>query len=132
MLDELVGDLLQVAVAADADHGLAAEAEHQRVGHRDDLHDAGLLQPLHALPDGGLGQPDRLADRRVGLAAVGLQLLDDPLGDLVERRRDDGAAAARAVGHPITSLPEVRVRYVPGLRGLPPPSIFVTMIACVN
>jgi hypothetical protein len=55
-----------------------------------------------ALPDGGLGEPDRLADRRVRLASVGLQLLDDPLGDVVERRRAC-RSAARAVGHPITS-----------------------------
>ena len=51
---ELVGDLLHVAVAAQADHGLAPEAELERVGDRDDLHDAGLVQPLDALPDGCL------------------------------------------------------------------------------
>jgi hypothetical protein len=51
----------------------------------DDLHDPGLEQPLDPLADGGLGQPHRLADGRVGAAPVGLQLLDDPLGRLVER-----------------------------------------------
>jgi len=77
---ELVSDLLHGAVAAQADHRLTPEAELERVGHGDHLHDAGLVQPLDALPDGGLGQPDRLADRRVGPPSVRLQLLDDLLG----------------------------------------------------
>jgi hypothetical protein len=51
---------------AHADHGLAREAQLQRVGDRDDLHDAGVEQALHALPHGRLGQPDGLADARVG------------------------------------------------------------------
>ncbi|GAA3136129.1 hypothetical protein GCM10020001_068400 [Nonomuraea salmonea] len=51
---QLVGDRLQVALAVDADHGLAGEAERERVGDRDDLHDPGVLQPLDALPDGRL------------------------------------------------------------------------------
>ncbi len=55
------------------------------IGDGDDLHDAGVEQPLHALADGGLGQPDRLADGGVRPAAVLLQLLDDGLGDVVER-----------------------------------------------
>ena len=72
------------AVDVDPDHRLAAEAELQRVGDRDDLHDAGVGEPLHPLAHGGLGEPDRLADRGVGAAAVLLQLLDDRLGDVVE------------------------------------------------
>ena len=32
----------------------------QRIGDRDDLHHAGVEQPLHPLADGGLGQPDGL------------------------------------------------------------------------
>src|SRR3712207_9321207 len=50
----------------------------------DDLHDTGVEQPLHALPDGGLRQPDRRGDARVGTAAVLLQLLDDRPRDVVQ------------------------------------------------
>jgi hypothetical protein len=82
---------------------LRPEAQGQRVGDRDDLHDAGFMQPLHPLPDGGLRQAHRLADGRVRPASVELKLLDDPLGDLVEHHRA-GRTAARAVGHPITSF----------------------------
>ena len=32
------------------------EPHLERVGHRDDLHDVGVEQPLHALADRGLGQ----------------------------------------------------------------------------
>ena len=80
-LRERVGDALDVALDVDADHGLAAEAHLERVGDRDDLHDAGVEQPLHPLAHGGLGQADGLADRGVGLPAVLLQLLDDRLGE---------------------------------------------------
>ena len=47
-----------------------AKPSVQRIGDGDDLHDAGVEQPLHPLPDRGLGQPDDLGQRRVGLAAV--------------------------------------------------------------
>jgi len=49
------------------------------IGHRDDLHDTGLGQLLHALAHGGLAEPDGLADLRIGAPAVLLELLDDPL-----------------------------------------------------
>ena len=51
------------AVHAHADQGLPGEAHLQRVGDRDDLHDAGLQQPLHALPHRGLRQAHGLGDR---------------------------------------------------------------------
>ena len=47
-----------------------------------------------------VADPDRLADRRVGLPAVDLQLLDDPLGDVIEHYWCGGTAAWR-VGHMI-------------------------------
>src|SRR5579862_6081409 len=102
-LGQLVGDLLQVTVGLDGDHRLALEAEHEGIGDRDDLHDPGLLQPLHALPDGCLGKPDRLADRRVGTPAVFLQLLDDLLGDIVEygTTRAVSRERPRAVRHAV-------------------------------
>ena len=58
----------------------------ERVGHRDDLHDAGVGEALHALAHGGLGQPDALPIVAYGSPAVLLELLDDRLGDVVERR----------------------------------------------
>ena len=79
-----VGHRLDRAGHPDADHGLAREAELHRVGDRDDLHHAAVGQPLHALPDRGLGQPDHLADGGVRAAAVLLELADDRLGDVIE------------------------------------------------
>ena len=77
-------------VDPDADHGLAAEPQLQRVGDRDDLDDARVLQPVHALPYGGLGQAHGPGDGGVGAAPVLLQLLDDRLADIVEERVGDG------------------------------------------
>jgi len=88
----LVGDLLHGAVAAQADHGLAPEAELERVGDRDDLHDAAVDQPLDPLAHRRLGQPDRLADRRVGPPPVRLQLLDGSPSSVV---LFDGAGNSR-------------------------------------
>ncbi len=85
MLGELVGDTVEVALDADADHGLAGEADLERIGDRDDLHDPRVEQPLDPLAHGGLGQADGLADRGVRPAAVLLELLDDRLGDVVEQ-----------------------------------------------
>ena len=62
------------ALDPDADHRLAREAELERVGDRDDLHDAGVGEPLHALAHGGLREPDDLADRGVGATSVLLEL----------------------------------------------------------
>ena len=42
-------------------------------------------QPLHPLAGGRLGQADGPGDGGVGAPAVLLQLLDDPLAELVER-----------------------------------------------
>ena len=81
---ERVGDRLERPVHPDPDHRLAREPELQRVGDRDDLHHAAVDQPLDALADGGLGQPDDLADGGVRAAAVLLELLDDRLRDVVE------------------------------------------------
>src|SRR5262249_45753455 len=83
-LGQLAGYLFEVAAALDADHGLPVEAQRHWVGHRDDLDDAAVDQKLHALPDAGLGQADRLPDRGVGTPPVLLQLLDDQLGHFVE------------------------------------------------
>ena len=48
---------------------------------------SGVEEALHPLPDRRLGQADGPADRRVGLAAVLLEVLDDLLAHLVERSR---------------------------------------------
>ncbi len=70
-----------VAFDRDADHRLAGEAQLQRVGHRDDLHDPRLAQPLDPAAHRSLGEPDRLGDGAVGLPAVALKCLDDgPIG----------------------------------------------------
>ena len=81
---ERVGHRFQRPVHPDPDHGLAREPELQRIGDRDDLHHAAVDQPLDALADGGLGQPDHLADGGVRAPAVLLELLDDRLRDVVE------------------------------------------------
>ena len=70
---DLVGDEPDVALDADADERLAAEAELQRVGDRDDLHDPGLAEALDAAAHAGLGESDLLGDRPVGAAAVALE-----------------------------------------------------------
>ena len=78
-LQDVAGDL-------HADHGLAAEAERERIGDRDDLHDLVLDEPLHALAHCGLRQPDLRASRGVGEPAVVLEQLDERLVGVVERR----------------------------------------------
>jgi hypothetical protein len=55
------------------------------VGHGDDLHHAGVDQPLHALPDGRLGETYHFADRGIRTTAVGLELFDDRLRHVVQR-----------------------------------------------
>ena len=86
-------DLGRVAAHLDAHHRLAGEAELHRVGHRDDLHDAGLLQLLNPLAHGRLAEAHGLADLGVGAAPVLLELLDDRFRDRVEGER------ARPGGH---------------------------------
>jgi hypothetical protein len=100
-LGELVGDRLDGAAHRDGDERLAGEADLHRVGHRDDLHDARVDELLHALPHRGLGQPDRLADRRVRAAAVLLQLFDDRPGRVVE------VIAAPGARHDVQNYPSV-------------------------
>jgi len=56
----------------------------ERVCDGHDLHHVVLEQPLHANPHGGVGEPHALGDGCVGRATVGLQLLDDRLGDVVK------------------------------------------------
>src|SRR6185312_8138814 len=111
---ELPGHFLQVAIGLDGDHGLPPEAQGQRIGDGDDLHHAGVLEALHALPDGRLGQPHGLADRGVGAPAVLLQLLDDLLGDVVgyETTRILGWERPRASRHTAVSSPRPRARTV--------------------
>ena len=85
---QLVGHLSHVALDRDADHGLAGEAELQRVGDGHDLHDPRLAQTLDTAAHGRLGQPDLFGDRPVGLAPVALERLDDgPVGRVEERAR---------------------------------------------
>src|ERR1022692_3624760 len=91
---EEVGHRLDVADAPDADH--------QRVSHRDARHPSGVDQPLHPLAHRGLGQPDRLADRRVGAPAVLLKLLDDLLRDVIEHD------ARNVTGGPVAAQPTAR------------------------
>src|SRR5215469_10247522 len=115
---EMSGNPLQVAAAADTDHGLAREAERHWIGHSDDLHGASIDEPLDALPHGCLGKPNGLSDRRVGAPAILLELLDyllrqvikdDPATSLA-RRRCTAAAGSRGywshrrMRHPSASL----------------------------
>jgi hypothetical protein len=110
----LAGHLLQVTVGLDGDHGLPPETQRQRIGHRHDLHHAGVLEALNPLPDRCLGQPHDLADRGVGTPAVLLQLLDNPLGDVVGRGVASilGRERPRAACHP-PSPPEVGLCHLP-------------------
>ena len=82
-----------------------AKPTDERVGDRDDLHHAGVDEPLHALAHGRLGQPDGLADGGVRTATVLLQLLDDRLGDIVEH--DPVAVAPLPSRHGRAILPLV-------------------------
>ena len=70
---DLVGDHAHVAVYANADQRFAAVAELQRIGDRDNLHDAGVLQSLDAPAHGRFGESDFFGDRAVGATAVELQ-----------------------------------------------------------
>src|SRR5436305_883384 len=116
---ELPGHFLQVAVGLDGDHGLPPEAERQRIGDGHDLHHAGVLEALHALPDGRLGQPYGLADRGIGTpaamqaAAAAFEGWRDAtpserslamfrIADAMEKRADDIVAAeTRNTGKPV-------------------------------
>ena len=84
---ELVGDRLEGAADPDRRSSPAGRSR-ARVGSvtATTCITPRVDQPLHALADGGLGQPDHLADRGVRASAVLLQLLDDGLGHVVERR----------------------------------------------
>src|SRR5262249_47598503 len=77
-------------------HGLPAEAQHHGIGHGDDLHHAAVDEPLDTLPDSRLGEPHRLADRRIRAPAILLQLLDDQLGNVVEHDSGSGGPAGPA------------------------------------
>jgi len=85
-LRQCLGDRGQVAVDADADQRLAAKPHLEGVGHRDDLHDAGVEQPLDPLPHGRLREADLLGNGRVRLPPILLKVLDDRLGDVIEAR----------------------------------------------
>ena len=95
-LGELLGDLDElVALAADADHRHLVEAELERVGDADDLEDAALDEPVGAGADRRLGDAELGGDLGERPAAVGLEVLDDPL---VERRDLVGARARSRAG----------------------------------
>src|SRR5690606_13833096 len=68
----------------DSDHRLAVETELHGVGHGDHLHDSGFGQPLYPLAYGGLAEPDCLSDLGIRPPSVGLQLLDDRFGEIIE------------------------------------------------
>jgi hypothetical protein len=86
-LGEPFRDCTAVAGHPDPDHRLPEEAQLHRVGHRDDLHDPGFGELLHALAHGRLAEPDGLPDLGVRPSTVFLQLLDDGLRHLVEGDR---------------------------------------------
>ncbi len=85
LLDGLGGSI-QIPGHADADHGGAGKAHLQWIGYGDDLHHTRVQEALDPLSHGRFRQPDRLADGAVGAPAVGLEFLDDRLGDVVEDR----------------------------------------------
>ena len=68
-----------------------------RIGDGDDLHHAGLEEALDPLADRRLGQSHRLGELGVGAAAVGLELADDLLVDLVDA--DGAGQSARFPAH---------------------------------
>jgi len=105
---ELVGNGPEVACRPNAHHGLAVEAQLQRVGDRHDLHDARLGELLHPLANRGLAEPYGLRDLGVWPAAVFLQLLDDALRDGVEGRRLNWCGASRMF-HTDDSVGERRI-----------------------
>ncbi len=88
---ESVGDGVDVTLGLDADHRLAVEAQRERVGHGDYLHDVVLDQALNALANRGLRQTDVACELRVGATAVFLETLDDRLVGGVERARRPGS-----------------------------------------
>ena len=108
-LGQVLGDLDQlVALAADADHRHLVEAELERVGDADDLEDPPLDQPVGPGPDGGLGHAEVGGDLGERPAAVGLEVLDDPLverRDLVAGARPPPAGAATDGSDWVTALP---------------------------
>jgi len=54
-----------VTVDADPDERFAAITELQRIGNRDDLHDAGILEALHATSHARFGESDFVCDGAV-------------------------------------------------------------------
>ena len=71
---ELVRDVPQIAVGADADERLAGEADRERVGDRHDLHHVVVEKAPYPLAHRSLGQPDRLGEGRIRAAPVPLKL----------------------------------------------------------
>ena len=94
-----VGDAHDIAVDLDAEHCHHGVAEGQRIGHTDNVDDAGIQQPLDALTSRGRREPDARCQVDIGDAAVTLQLGDDRLVGLVEG--DGRAVAAIGLGHAI-------------------------------
>ena len=110
-----------VALDRDADHGLAGEAELQRVGDRDDLHDPRLAQALDPAAHRRLGQPDRLGDGAVGLAPVALQRLDDgPVGRVEEGARRLHRVVLAARLHRLLGVGHLTPRFARRIRGASP------------
>ncbi len=67
------------------DQRFAAVAELERIGDRDDLHDARVLQALHATAHGRFGESDLFGDRSIGATTVVLQAVDDLAVERIER-----------------------------------------------
>jgi len=103
---QCLGDVVGGTGAAHTDHRHPAQAERQRVGDRDDLHHAGVAEPLHSLTDRGLRQSDCGTQSCVRDPAVALQLFDDrPVGGVELGARsvhatDTGSYGAAAQGNP--------------------------------
>src|SRR4051812_7939759 len=100
-LADRLGGETRVTGHRDRHRGHHPETEGDRVGYGDDLQGSRVDQRLHPLPDGGLGQADRVTDRGVGAAAVLLELAQDRLAHVVEqvRRRTGRAGAVAGAGH---------------------------------
>jgi hypothetical protein len=79
-----LGDRLAGTLDDHPQQRLPAEPELERVGDRDDLHHAGVLELLDAAAHGVLREADGVTDLGVGASAVLLEVLDDRPGREVQ------------------------------------------------